>query len=70
MSDLNLTACETCGETILVCDNDVWLDWPAVPYDEVLAPWTLFMAGPIALASAGNPGSGDAGHRLHLHQPL
>lgn len=70
-----VTDCETCGERILVCDNDVWLDWPARPFDAEHAAWTVDMHGEIALAvSAAVPGARRApeaaGHSLHLHQPV
>lgn len=72
VSELNLTACETCGETILVCDNDVWLDWPGRPYDAELAPWILMIVGDIAIAQTFEDAhaSGFEGYALHLHQPL
>lgn len=54
---------------VVVCTNNVWLDYPATFYDEVKAPWTIMAFGNTYLASTGNPGVGKTGHTLHEHQP-
>lgn len=60
--------CPTCDAPIVVCDNAVWLDL-AEDYDEIRAQWSIMDLGGMHLASVGNPGIGNRGHHLHVHQP-
>jgi hypothetical protein len=66
---MNVTKCDECGSEIVVADNGVHLDYPAVPYVEVEAPWTLIQLGSSVLASIGDPSPDGLGYRLHEHQP-
>lgn len=66
---MNLSRCATCDAEIVVCDNGVHLDHPAVTYDEARAPWTLIRLGGRVLASVGDPSPEGLGHALHAHQP-
>lgn len=58
-----------CEDRIVKCDNNVYLDFPAVPYDERDAGWTIMPLGPMHIASVGNPSPLGTGHSLHKHQP-
>jgi hypothetical protein len=66
---MNVQTCDACGREIIIADNAVHLDYPAVPYAEVEAPWTLMQLGSSVVASVGDPSPDGLGHRLHDHQP-
>jgi hypothetical protein len=66
---MTIIKCPECEAEVFECDNNVYLDYPAVPYDEQKAPWTIMSFSTIRLASVGNPGLGGTGHSLHEHQP-
>lgn len=66
---MTVARCSVCGAEIVVCDNGVHLDHPAVPYDEARAQWTLMRLGGRVLASVGDPSPEGLGHALHAHQP-
>ena len=66
---MEIIQCPECKAEVVECDNNVYLDYPAVPYDEYKAQWTIMSFSTTRLASAGNPGLGGMGHSLHEHQP-
>lgn len=61
--------CPECSAQVVECDNAIYLDYPAVAYDEVGAPWTIMAFSTVRLASVGNPSPDGKGHKLHEHQP-
>lgn len=61
--------CDECGKTVVKCDNSVWLDYPAVPYHETQAMWTIMRLGNMEMASVGDAPPSGLGHALHEHQP-
>lgn len=63
------TPCPECGGTILQAANDVWLDVPAVRWNEVTASWTLMEMNGEWIATNGDASRYGGGHSLHVHQP-
>jgi len=61
--------CPDCGSEVVECDNNVYLDYPSVSYDEVKAPWTIMRFSSMGIASVGDPSLDGKGHSLHGHQP-
>lgn len=66
---MRIIDCPECKVEVVECDNNVYLDYPAVSYDEVKAPWTIMRLSSTYLASVGNPSMDGKGHSLHEHQP-
>lgn len=64
-----IAICETCGKEILVCDNQIALDIPAIPWAAFGATWTLMRFGSQIWATNGDPSPEGLGHKLHEHQP-
>lgn len=58
-----------CGDEIVACDNGVYLDYPAVPFDSFEAQWTILNLGAQSWAAAGQASAEGLGHTLHEHQP-
>lgn len=58
-----------CEIEVIECDNDIYLDYPSVPYSKYDAQWTIMHLGSSLLASVGNPSPDGTGHTLHDHQP-
>ena len=63
---MKIAACPECGVDVVQCDNSVFLDHPAVTYDEAKSPWTIMWGN---FASVGDPSPDGKGHALHEHQP-
>lgn len=66
---MNIIPCPECNAQVVECDNAVYLDYPAVPYDEARAQWTIMNMGPMQFAGVGDPPPSGMGHKLHEHQP-
>jgi hypothetical protein len=66
---MKVATCPECGASVVECDNDVRLDFPAIAYDEYRAQWTLMSLGGQTVASVGDPPPSGLGHKLHEHQP-
>lgn len=66
---MSVIRCPECNELVVGCQNEIWLDYPAVVYDEVAAPWTIRLLDGAALGSTGNASVEGTGHSLHEHQP-
>jgi hypothetical protein len=65
----NGVKCGVCNADIVTTDNQVNLDWPAVPWSEHPASWTLMKFGNQVWATNGDPSPEGMGHTLHEHQP-
>lgn len=63
--------CPDCTASVVLCDNNVRLDYPAEPWSRDLdgACWRIMLLGPLKLAATGGEEEGGLGHRLHAHQP-
>ena len=66
---MKVIPCPECDASVVACDNNIYLDYPAVFYDRIAAPWTLMQFGGMVLATAGDPSLDGRGHSLHEHQP-
>lgn len=67
---MRVDPCPVCGADVIHCDNAVFLDYPAVAYDAIDAPWTLMRMGArMVFGSVGDPSPTGQGHTLHEHQP-
>lgn len=66
---MTIEPCPECDLPVVVADNNVRLDVPAVDFSED-ACWQLMQVGGMTLAAAGGerPRHGR-GHVLHEHQP-
>lgn len=67
--EMNIVKCPECEADVVACDNNVYLDYPAVDWDGRHAGWTTMNLGGMQVASNGGPGFGGKAHTLHEHQP-
>lgn len=71
-----LQPCPDCGQLVVWPDNDTLLDWPAVPFSALMAPWLVVRVLNVppagrtrVLAMTGQEPKNGMGHTLHVHQP-
>jgi len=66
---MDVIGCPECGVQVVSCDNNIYLDYPSVPWDGRHAGWTIMNLGKMKIATNGDPGMNGMAHTLHEHQP-
>lgn len=66
---MKVIRCPECSQDVVSCDNGIFLDHPAQPWDEYGASWTLMRFGDQIWATNGDPSPDGRGHKMHEHQP-
>lgn len=66
---MNVIKCPECQAEVVACDNNTYLDYPSVSYNDYPACWTIMQLGRQSWASVGDPSIDGMGHILHEHQP-